>query len=95
MLIIPVVNYFTAVVFQRVGGCGISALALLGDVFMSDDKEYYRGRALAERALASDAKQANVAAIHEELARQYEALVDQVELRPRKRLTIAFRQNAA
>ena len=47
-----------------------------------EDIEYYRRRAAAERVLAGSAERANVAAIHEELARQYEALVEQDELRP-------------
>ena len=48
----------------------------------SEDTEYYRQRAVAERAMALKADRQDVAAIHEELARQYEALVDQAELRP-------------
>lgn len=48
---------------------------------MSNDTEYYRERARAERALATDAAQANVAAIHAELASLYEAMIDQPELR--------------
>lgn len=48
----------------------------------SNDTDYYRQRAATERAMAQAAGQRNVAEIHEELARQYEALVDQVELRP-------------
>ena len=54
----------------------------------SSDVEYYRQRASAERALAEGARRANVAAIHDELARQYEALVNRAELRPS--LRIAF-----
>ena len=45
------------------------------------DLEYYRRRAATERALAKEAERANVSAIHEELARQYEALVRYEELR--------------
>jgi hypothetical protein len=48
--------------------------------------EYYRQRAAAERALAKISGRANVAAIHEELAVQYEALVEQAQLRPTLRL---------
>lgn len=48
----------------------------------SNDTEYYRRRANDERRLALQADRQNVAAIHEELARQYQALVDQAELRP-------------
>ena len=54
----------------------------------SSDVEYYRQRARAERELAQDAHRADVAAIHEELARQYEALVNRAELRPT--LRVAF-----
>ena len=50
------------------------------------DVEYYRQRANAERELARDAGRADVAAIHDELARQYEALVNRAELRPTLRL---------
>jgi hypothetical protein len=50
------------------------------------DVEYYRQRAAAERALAKNADRADVAAIHDELARQYEALVNRAELRPTLRL---------
>ena len=55
-------------------------------VVSSSDVEYYRQRAEAERQLARDSRRADVAAIHEELARQYEALVDRAELRPTLRL---------
>ena len=54
----------------------------------SSDVEYYRQRASAERELARDARRADVAAIHEELARQYEALVNRADLRPT--LRVAF-----
>ncbi|MCL6697198.1 hypothetical protein LZ496_00130 [Sphingomonas sp. NSE70-1] len=47
----------------------------------SDDIEYYRARAAQERAAAADATQSEVAAIHLELARLYEALAEQPELR--------------
>ena len=56
------------------------------------DVEYFRQRAAAERELASQSERANVAAIHDELARQYEALVNRAELRPT--LRIAFPANA-
>ena len=48
----------------------------------SDDTSYYRQRAVDERAMALAADRQNVREIHEELARQYEALVEQSELRP-------------
>ena len=47
----------------------------------SSDASYYRQRAVTERAMALSAERENVREIHEELARQYEALVDQAELR--------------
>lgn len=46
------------------------------------DVDYYRARAQAERRLAAAAENSDVAAIHEELAIQYEALVERAELRP-------------
>jgi len=53
---------------------------------ISNDTEYYRRRANDERRLALQSERQNVAAIHEELARQYQALVDQAELRPTLRI---------
>ena len=47
----------------------------------SHDIEYYRTRAAEERRAAADATQSEVAAIHLELARLYQALVEQPELR--------------
>ena len=47
----------------------------------SDDIEYYRTRAAQEREAAADATQSEVVAIHLELAKLYEALVEQPELR--------------
>lgn len=41
------------------------------------DLEYYCKRAVSERAFAQEATRADVAAIHEELATLYQALVDQ------------------
>jgi len=49
----------------------------------SADTEYYRARAAEEREMALKTERRDVAAIHEELARQYQALVDQAELRPK------------
>ena len=46
-----------------------------------DDVAYYRRRASDERKRAREASRANVAAIHDELARQYEALIEHKELR--------------
>jgi hypothetical protein len=55
---------------------------LLGTTMTYQDEDYYRARAIEERGAAADAKHANVAQIHEELARLYQALADQPELRP-------------
>ncbi len=59
-----------------------------GVIMSTVDTDYFRQRAERERALARTSAQANVAAIHEELARQYEALVDQAELRPHLRIAV-------
>lgn len=52
---------------------------------VDQESEYYHARAIEERIAAADAAQANVAAIHEELARLYAALADHPELRPIRR----------
>ena len=49
---------------------------------MIDDAEHYRARATTERQRAAEAERADVAEIHAELARMYEAWVDQPGLRP-------------
>ena len=59
-----------------------------------NDIEYYRRRAIDERALALKAERQDVAAIHEELARQYQALVDDAELRPQLRIVTQERLSA-
>jgi hypothetical protein len=46
------------------------------------DSDYYRQRAATEHALAQAAARANVREIHEELARHYEALTHEAQLRP-------------
>jgi len=48
------------------------------------DAAYYRRRADEERERAKQAKLAGAAAIHEELAKQYEALATHPELRPKQ-----------
>ena len=60
----------------------------------SGDVEYYRQRAAAERELAKASHRANVAEIHEELARLYDALVEQESLRPTLRIP-AFTRSAS
>lgn len=52
------------------------------------DVAYYKERAATERRLAAESARADVAAIHEELARQYEALVEQASLRPTLRIVV-------
>ena len=61
----------------------------------SVDTEYYRQRAVDERAMALRSERRDVAAIHEELARQYQALVDTAELRPPLRIITSERQVAS
>jgi len=53
-----------------------------------NDVTYYRRRAETERRLAAESENADVAAIHEELAVQYEALVNRAELRPRLHIAV-------
>lgn len=48
----------------------------------SDDLNYYRQRAITERVNAKLADRADVAEIHEELARLYDALIEHETLRP-------------
>ena len=45
------------------------------------DVEYYRQRVATELGMASEADRSDVAAIHKKLAKQYQALVEQSELR--------------
>lgn len=52
----------------------------------AQDTRYYRERAAKERALALASERQQVREIHEELARQYEALVEQTELRSTLRI---------
>ena len=60
----------------------------------SHDTEYFRGRASEEREMALKSANQDVAAIHEELARQYQALVDQAELRPKLKIVPPARLTA-
>ena len=52
----------------------------------TQDTRYYRERVAKERAMALASERQDVREIHEELARQYEALIDQAELRPTLRI---------
>lgn len=47
----------------------------------TQDEEYFRARAIEEHQAAADATQSEVALIHAELARLYEALAERPELR--------------
>lgn len=58
------------------------------------DLEYYRRRAAAEHSLAKASERANVSAIHEELAQQYEALVKHAEVRLPSGLVVRLKQTA-
>lgn len=47
--------------------------------FMSYDADYYRARAIEQRGLGADADRAEIAAIHRELAQQYDRLADECD----------------
>jgi hypothetical protein len=49
----------------------------------ASDLEFYRRRARDERQRAQQSQNADVALIHEELARAYEALIEHDSLRPK------------
>lgn len=57
-----------------------------------NDVDYYRGRAIEERERALSADRQDVAAIHLELARLYDALVNEPAIRPT--LSIVTRKRA-
>ena len=61
---------------------------------LSSDTAYYRERANVERALALAAERQDVAAIHGELARLYQALVDPGKLRPKLRINFSDQTKA-
>lgn len=58
-----------------------------------NDVEYYRARAIEEREQALAANQRNVAEIHMELARLYDALANEPAIRPT--LSIAVPKRAS
>ena len=63
----------------------------MGIAMSSEDADYYRQRAQAEREQARSAANANVAEIHDELARLYEALIEHEVLRPtRRKLSLVY-----
>ncbi|MBA3510799.1 hypothetical protein [Sphingomonas sp.] len=53
-----------------------------------DDASYYRQRAVDHRAMALAADRRNVREIHEELAHQYDALVERADLRSALRIKV-------
>ena len=53
-----------------------------------DDFGYYRGRARVARQMADEASEDYIAAIHLELARRYQALADNMVLRPKLRIVV-------
>ncbi len=57
-----------------------------------DDTNYYRQRAVEERTRALTSERKDVREIHEELARQYDALVLQGELSPTMRTIFGFEE---
>ena len=57
-----------------------------------ENSDYYRARAIEERWLAREASRTDVAAIHEELAVQYDALAEHLELRPAADVRTALKQ---
>ena len=59
------------------------------------DIEYYRQRAEAERERAKLSDRAEIAEIHEELARLYDALVEHEQLRPQLHIVSSDRQAMA
>jgi len=58
------------------------------------DCEYYRKRAAIKRERALRSDRGDVPAIHEELARQYQALLNQAALHPTLRIVPGDRQAA-
>ena len=52
-----------------------------------DDTAYYRQRSITERVRAKTASSQEVAEIHEELARLYDAMVAHKSLRPKLRIS--------
>ena len=59
------------------------------------DVEYYRARAIEERERALAADQQEVAEIHLELARLYDALVNEPAIRPKLSITTTPKRRSA
>jgi hypothetical protein len=60
-----------------------------------NDVDYYRARAIEERENALAADRQNVAAIHLELARLYDALVNEPAIRPTLRIATPSSHSAS
>lgn len=58
------------------------------------DEQYFSGRALTERRLSEEASSAEVARIHEELARGYEILAGQEPQEQRSAVLLAFARSS-
>jgi hypothetical protein len=58
------------------------------------DVAYYRERAAAERRLAEASRNPNAAAVHEELARKYEALLAEANVRSTLSIVAASKRSA-
>ena len=58
-------------------------VGMRGDFSMTSDADYYRERARVERDRAAESDRTDVAEIHLELARLYDAMVEQPALRSR------------
>ena len=54
---------------------------VVGVAMRADDSDYYRARAIEERWKVWESGQPGAAAIHAELASNYEALADRIELK--------------
>lgn len=48
----------------------------------SPQRDYYRARAIEERDAASKSTEASVAGLHEQMARMYESLADELDRPP-------------
>jgi hypothetical protein len=66
-----------------------------GRLMISNDIDYYRARAIEEREQALAADRQDVAAIHLELARLYDALVNEPAIRPKLHITNVGHRSAS
>ena len=66
----------------------------LGGGMPESETEYFRRRATTERHLSLQAERTDVSAIHAELARLYQALVDEAELGSEAQIVMPVRLSA-